>query len=364
MRMVEMMVTSRTMCWPANTTFKRQSKVMQRLKEILACYTRMVLLEAKARTTKRLYFGTKSRPSKVTEGLKTILVACTEMAVLVNKERILPKRNIGSKRQRLRGTPTLKTISVFFISTASRMAKMSTTKPFVNIMNRWQKNATPVPRTILVFSTSAASLVRRAGLRHGTSILREGCHSKQRECSKQLGLSVPGWVLDDNQPDFEKARRWFERAAIQGNADAQNHLGFLYQNGYIGHPEDEEANYKVAQYWYKKAAAQNFANAQDNLGNLFTNGYNAGKGRNYHRSLLVRKGGESRSRDCAKNLDFLYETGFNRNKSEVSNEEDEDKNYQMACHLYERAAAAGFDSAVEALERIKAVERAAKVNDS
>ena len=50
--------------------------------------------------------------------------------------------------------------------------------------------------------------------------------------------------------------------AEQGDAEAQHVLGFSYQEGRDGLPQD----YEKAAYWYRKAAEQGFAFAQSVLG--------------------------------------------------------------------------------------------------
>ena len=57
-----------------------------------------------------------------------------------------------------------------------------------------------------------------------------------------------------------KAVELFQKAADQGNADAQNNLGVMYYSG-EGVPSDTA---KAAE-WFKKAAAQGNADAQANL---------------------------------------------------------------------------------------------------
>ena len=47
------------------------------------------------------------------------------------------------------------------------------------------------------------------------------------------------------------ARNWYEKAAAQGDADAQYNLGVLYYNG-EGVPRD----ISKAREWFEKAAAQ------------------------------------------------------------------------------------------------------------
>ena len=51
-----------------------------------------------------------------------------------------------------------------------------------------------------------------------------------------------------------KAAEWFQKAADQGNADAQFWLGCMYQNG-----SDVERSYEKAVEWFQKAADQRLA---------------------------------------------------------------------------------------------------------
>jgi TPR repeat protein len=51
--------------------------------------------------------------------------------------------------------------------------------------------------------------------------------------------------------DYAQARQWLEKAATQGNANAQFDLESLYAFGH-GVPQD----YAMARLWYEKAAAQ------------------------------------------------------------------------------------------------------------
>ena len=51
--------------------------------------------------------------------------------------------------------------------------------------------------------------------------------------------------------DYGQARIWYEKAATQGNSDAQYQLGMLYDEG-RGVPKD----HAQALSWYEKAAGQ------------------------------------------------------------------------------------------------------------
>ncbi|KAG0281160.1 hypothetical protein BGZ97_009314 [Linnemannia gamsii] len=67
--------------------------------------------------------------------------------------------------------------------------------------------------------------------------------------------------------DYVKAMTWYRRAADQGNAYAQCHIGYMYDLG-LGVPQDGAK----AASWYRKSAEQGEAEAQYNLGLLYSQG--------------------------------------------------------------------------------------------
>ena len=67
------------------------------------------------------------------------------------------------------------------------------------------------------------------------------------------------------------ALQWFERAARQGLAEAQFHLGNMYAYGLAGLPPDADPQ-RLAAQWYFEAARQGHAEAQYSLGILFLTG--------------------------------------------------------------------------------------------
>ena len=69
--------------------------------------------------------------------------------------------------------------------------------------------------------------------------------------------------------DYKEALVWFRKAAEQNNASAQAILGIMYNNGQGVLQDDKEAV-----KWYRKAAEQNNASAQAILGIM----YHYGKG--------------------------------------------------------------------------------------
>lgn len=69
------------------------------------------------------------------------------------------------------------------------------------------------------------------------------------------------------EQDFQKARQWYRLAADQGHATAQNNLGLVYRYG-LGVPK----NYAKAFHWFLRAAEQGNAAGQNHLGLMFYKG--------------------------------------------------------------------------------------------
>lgn len=84
------------------------------------------------------------------------------------------------------------------------------------------------------------------------------CNAENGDVHAQIKL---GKIYCCNQ-DFEKAIAWFEKAAEQGNDDAQLGLGLCYEFGY---ESGIKSDIKQANEWYKKSAAQKNELAQKYL---------------------------------------------------------------------------------------------------
>ncbi len=72
--------------------------------------------------------------------------------------------------------------------------------------------------------------------------------------------------------DFKQAVFWYRKSADQGNASAQNSLGYCY---YKGHGVAKD--FKQAVFWYRKSADQGNALGQSNLGYCYKNGEGVAK---------------------------------------------------------------------------------------
>ncbi len=82
--------------------------------------------------------------------------------------------------------------------------------------------------------------------------------------------------------DYATAAQLYKLAADQGNAEAQNNLGVMYDKG-----QGVTQNYQEAARLYKLAADQGYARAQFNLGVLYSNG--TGVTQNYQEAARLFK---------------------------------------------------------------------------
>lgn len=109
----------------------------------------------------------------------------------------------------------------------------------------------------------------------GLSVLFTGCST-----NNYLAQNSAAW--SDNSPrnmgvryllgrgveqDDKKAFKYFNQAALQGDALAQNEIAYMYAAG-----KGTVRNNALAFTWYQKAAQQNLTSAQYNLGLMYLRG--------------------------------------------------------------------------------------------
>jgi TPR repeat protein len=103
--------------------------------------------------------------------------------------------------------------------------------------------------------------------------------------------------------DGATAAQWYERAAAQSYAMAENNLGGLYEVGQ-GRPKDAAQ----AGIWYRKAADQGDSTAQVNLGLLYENGRGVAKDE-AEAARWYRKAADLGDASGAYDLGRMYENG-------------------------------------------------------
>ncbi|PKG35751.1 hypothetical protein CXF65_05980 [Psychrobacter sp. Sarcosine-3u-12] len=67
--------------------------------------------------------------------------------------------------------------------------------------------------------------------------------------------------------DYDRAFELYQKAAQQGNAEAQHNLGVMYYSG-----KSVNQDYIEARKWFEKSADQNYADAQLSLGVIYEYG--------------------------------------------------------------------------------------------
>ncbi len=135
--------------------------------------------------------------------------------------------------------------------------------------------------------------------------------------------------------DYAEAVKWYLKAAEQEHVDAQNSLGYMYENG-LGVTQD----YKVSVGWYRKAAEKGDADAQFSLGNLYQSGQ--GVAQDYHEAVKwFLMSAENGDMEAQYELGELFESGLGT-----------DKNIEEAIEWYCKAADKGYVDAQSKLGRL------------
>ncbi len=101
--------------------------------------------------------------------------------------------------------------------------------------------------------------------REGTRILSQAMTALEVEADSgdAHAQSALAWIyyhLSTATKDYQKARHWYEKAAVQGYAVAQNDLGFMFGRG-----DGVRKNSQAKMVWYRRAADQGYPVAQYNV---------------------------------------------------------------------------------------------------
>jgi TPR repeat protein len=160
--------------------------------------------------------------------------------------------------------------------------------------------------------------------------------------------------------------------ANQGNAEAQNFLGTLYETGEAVTHDD-----KLALEWYSKSAQNGFAKAQANLGFLYEKGKGVSQDANLAK-LWITKAAEQNLGIAQQSLGFYYSIGFGVQQDYAQafkwyslaaqqnlagaeynlgiiyqNGLGVTKDLNLALFWYQKSADQGFQKAIEALKHME-----------
>jgi TPR repeat protein len=151
-----------------------------------------------------------------------------------------------------------------------------------------------------------------------------------------------GWCYQNGfgvQKDFAEAMNWYKKAAAQGNSDAENNTGWFYQNGF-----GVQKDYAEAMKWYQKAAAQGNSEAENNTGWFYQNGFGVQK--DYVEAMKWYQKSAAQGYSMAENnIGWSYQNGFGVQKDNAE-----------AIRWYQKAAAQGNDFAKQNLASLQAGE--------
>jgi TPR repeat protein len=151
------------------------------------------------------------------------------------------------------------------------------------------------------------------------------------------GMNALGWLHQNGwgvSRDYAKARESYERAAAAGNGLGMANLGWLYHQG-LGVTRD----YSKAREWSERSVAVGNDEGMNILGVIYENGHGV-PADNARARELYEKAAAAGNGHSMNHLGFLYEQGRG-----VPND------YTKAREWYEKAAAAGSDDAMNNLGR-------------
>lgn len=116
------------------------------------------------------------------------------------------------------------------------------------------------------------------------------------------------------QIDNKNAKKWYEKAARQGNASAQYNLAQLYTTL----KNSDEQAYVKAKYWYEKAIAGGIDDAYNNLASLYMQGLGTKQDKNKAFELF-KMGAKKGDSTAQVNVAVLYAwgEGISHNKMEA-----------------------------------------------
>ena len=128
-------------------------------------------------------------------------------------------------------------------------------------------------------------------------------HAEQGDARAQNNLGYMYSNAKGIPQDYAEAIRWYRQAANQGHAQAQDNLGLMYAKG-----KGLRQDYRAAVRWFRRAAGQGHAAAQYTLGHMYRNG--KGVPRNYVEAVRwYRRAAEQGFAIAQANLGVMYENG-------------------------------------------------------
>jgi TPR repeat protein len=117
-------------------------------------------------------------------------------------------------------------------------------------------------KLFIIFFVIALSSCATQGINSSNDAAPTSAQSQTYQIGMRYLLGRAG-----TEQNFEEARRYFEKSSRQGNAYAENELGYLYLSG-----KGVDRNYATALYWFDRAAQKGLASAEYNAGQMYSHG--------------------------------------------------------------------------------------------
>ncbi|MBP3220452.1 MAG: SEL1-like repeat protein [Neisseriaceae bacterium] len=154
--------------------------------------------------------------------------------------------------------------------------------------------------------------------------------TNQVDCQEEKVCFEKGEDYFLNYKDYTQAKIYYEKAAEQGYAEAQNRLGIMYSSSSYG----LEINYTKAKEYFEQAAEQGLKQAQFNLGNMYK--YGKGVPQDYSQTIKwYKKAAEQGAAPAQYGLGDMYAKGLGVEKdlsqAQVYLKQACQNNYLLAC---------------------------------
>ena len=171
--------------------------------------------------------------------------------------------------------------------------------------------------------------LKEGGGSSGTRI-KEAAERGDAFAQFQVGVSYEKGSNGFGQ-DYVKACEWYEKAASQGNADAQNALGWLHENG-LG----VQRSNVMAAFYYERAAFQGLAVAQRRLGDWYYQEKDYRSARSWYE--LSANQGDAEAQFA---IGYLYFKGFYVKNNSWGKDTEDPEIHAQAAMWFEKAAENG-----------------------
>jgi len=155
-------------------------------------------------------------------------------------------------------------------------------------------------------TSEASDAIRRGDYATAYRLLRPIAEEGDPQAQDELGVMYE--TGHGVPPNFDEAVKWYRRAADQRYAPAERNLGRMYEDGH-----GVTRNYDEAVKWYRRAAAQGLIPAYHSLGSVYEKG--RGVAQSYEEAVKwYRRAAEQNFPPAEFGLGLMYQEGHGVSK--------------------------------------------------